>query len=151
MMFLLQQALCDGQEVRLARLASAHPNAAPVAIFVTPERNGWIVEHPDNAKQDGKPILANIFTSCDTAQNSYSKDRVVSLQVNIKDEKGARQGWDERSCYMENLGWVHGVWCTVHKNMANYVFPLPGITNYQVFKYGSISDGGRKRKKSDDN
>jgi hypothetical protein len=150
MMSVLYQALRNGQEVRLARLASTHPDAEPVAIFITPEPDGWIVEDPDNVKQDGKPILANIFTSWDKAQKSYDKDRVVSLQVDIKDERGARHDWDERSCYMESLGWVHGVWCVVGEEMANYVFPLAGITDYQVFKNGSISHGGRKRKRSDD-
>jgi hypothetical protein len=150
MMSVLYQALRNGQEVRLARLASTHPDAEPVAIFITPEPDGWIVEDPDHVKQDGKPILANIFTSWDKAQDSYDKDRVVSLQVDIKDEKGARQDWDERSYYMESLGWVHGVWCTVGENMVNYVFPLPGITDYQVFNDGSISHGGRKRKRNDD-
>jgi hypothetical protein len=150
MMSVLYQALHKGQEVRLARLASTHPDAEPNAIFIAPEPDGWIVEHLDNAKQDGKPILANIFTSWDKAQNSYNKDRVVSLQIDIKDDKGARQDWDERSCYMESLGWVQGVWCVVGEKMANYVFPLAGITDYQVFKDRSISHGGRKRKRSDD-
>ncbi|KAI4921317.1 hypothetical protein J4E85_008662 [Alternaria conjuncta] len=111
MMSVLYQTLCeDDQKLRLARLASAPFDGEPVAIFIEPTPDGWVMESPDTKTQDGKPILANVFTSWDATRKPYNKDRVVSLSVAIEDGKGARQSWDSRTCYMENTGWVHGVW-----------------------------------------
>ncbi|KAI4658576.1 uncharacterized protein J4E79_006982 [Alternaria viburni] len=77
MMSVLYQALCeDDQKLRLARLASAPFDGEPVAIFIEPTPDGWIMEYPDTKTQDGKPILANVFTSWDATRKPYNKDRV---------------------------------------------------------------------------
>jgi len=151
MMSVLYQALCeDDQKLRLARLASAPFDGEPVAIFIEPTPDGWIMESPDTKTQDGKPILANVFTSWDATRKPYNKDRVVSLSVAIEDGKGTRQSWDSRTCYMENTGWVHGVWCAAGEEMADYVFPLPGLTDHRIFKEQPESSSGRKRKREVD-
>jgi hypothetical protein len=150
MMSVLYQALCDDdKKLRLARLASTSPDGEPVAIFIEPWRDGWM-EHPDPKVQDGKPIPANVFTSWDTTRKPYNRDRAASLLVDIRDDNGARQDWDRRSCYLENLGWVHGVWSAVGEEMADYVFPLPGITDYRIFKERPESGSRGKRKRGAD-
>ncbi|KAI4701275.1 hypothetical protein J4E81_003015 [Alternaria sp. BMP 2799] len=102
MMSVLYQALCeDDQKLRLARLASAPFDGEPVAIFIEPTPDGWIMESPDTKTQDGKPILANVFTSWDATRKPYNKDRVVSLSVAIEDGKGTRQSWDSRTSWKD--------------------------------------------------
>ncbi|KAI4953615.1 hypothetical protein J4E91_002463 [Alternaria rosae] len=79
MMSVLYQALCDDdQKLRLARLASDPSDGEPVAIFIEPTPDGWVMEFPGTKTQNRQPILANVFTSWDATRKPYNKDRVES-------------------------------------------------------------------------
>jgi hypothetical protein len=150
MMCALYQALRDGQELRLARLASASDDAEPTAIFIKPERDGLKTEafSRSSANDEEEALSVRIFTSLDGGWDG--REWVVSLEVAIFDEgEGERQYCDDGNgkCSMLNYGWVNGVWCGEREKMDTYVFPLAGITQSPNLHEDGI---GKKRKRKGD-
>lgn len=112
MMAAVAQALLDGRELRLARLASAQADLGPSAIFIAPETNVW--------NMDMQP--PNIFTSWDGGRNAYDRERFVSFEAMRHSIR--RRHKDILHIY----AWVNGVWDVRGEQMSTYYFPLPGIT-----------------------
>ena len=91
-----------------------------------------------------------IFTSWHRGRNQYDKERLTSLEVSIRDEKGVREEWDPQNCFMGTHGWVNGVWTVRGEKMQTYVFPLPGITKEPRYGEQPKKIPGKKRKRGDD-
>ncbi|USP79095.1 hypothetical protein yc1106_06369 [Curvularia clavata] len=140
-MHALYRALMDGHELYIARLASAHQNTEPVALFIESEPDVWTAHCERNDFLDTTGSI-KIFASWDKGRNIYyDKERLVSLQVKIFNEAGNTKEWDPQTGFMSHVGWVNGVWVADGEKMNTYVFALPGITQIEP------KNNGRKKRK----
>jgi hypothetical protein len=104
------QALLNDHELCFAQLVSAAPDAEPLGIFIRPEPHGWVAQKRPGTSLNGEKTSIKIFTSWHRGRNQYDKEKLTSLEVSIRDEKGVREEWDPQNCFMGTHGWVNGVW-----------------------------------------